>query len=101
MADARIRRDNAGTKVLIEATKTKLILKAFRNLNVRSVVMMLRSVLERGSLTDMLYIQTFACALGFGLSSLSLQGLALFIPTISKLPMFRNWRAVETNPRLF
>lgn len=34
MADARIRRDQAGAKVLIEATKTKLILKAFRNLNV-------------------------------------------------------------------
>lgn len=34
LADARIRREHAGAKVLIEATKTKLLLKAFKNLNV-------------------------------------------------------------------
>lgn len=52
VAESCIRRENAGTKVLIEATKKSIIWRAFKNPN------------------------TFACALGFGLSSLSLQGLA-------------------------
>lgn len=34
LAEARVRREHVGTKVLIEATKTKLLLKAFKNLNV-------------------------------------------------------------------
>lgn len=49
MADARIRRDNAGAKVLIEATKTKLILKAFRNLNVRIANLIVSSFFEETS----------------------------------------------------
>jgi sugar phosphate permease len=57
LAETRIVRQNSN-KVLIEATKSKLVLRAFKNVN------------------------TFACALGFGLSSLSLQGFALFQPTI-------------------
>jgi hypothetical protein len=43
---------------LIEAAKKEIFWRAFKNPN------------------------TLLCALGFGLSSLSLQGLALFIPTI-------------------
>lgn len=52
LADKRIKRENVGTKVLIEATKKEVIWRAFRNPN------------------------TLAAALGFGLSSCSLQGLA-------------------------
>merc|ERR1711939_179351 len=58
LAEQRIRRESAGVKVMIEATKARLVIRSFKNAN------------------------TFACALGFGLSSLSLQGLSLFIPTI-------------------
>jgi sugar phosphate permease len=46
MADARVRRDQAGAKVLIEATKIKLVLKAFRNLNV-GMPILLQKILQK------------------------------------------------------
>ena len=59
----------------MEVTKGKILRKAFFSANVRLFLLSLLVYRLRN-------VQTWACGLGFGLSSLSLQGLALFIPTI-------------------
>lgn len=44
LAEERIKRENAGVKVMIEATKAKLVLRAFKNVNVSGHQMDLRAM---------------------------------------------------------